>query len=67
VGPVNPDAAIVIVLPEEVSVMFAPAASVRSPDRAFTLVTPAPAARSEFRNDISNPAESLLPLASWVA
>ena len=57
----------VIVLPSVVSVMFAPAASVTSPVRPLTLVTPAPPARSEFRNDISNPAESLLPLASWVA
>jgi hypothetical protein len=54
----------VIVLPSVVSVMFVPAASVRSPFRPLRLVTPALPVRSEFRKDISNPAESLLPFAS---
>jgi hypothetical protein len=54
----------VIVLPSDVSVMFDPATSVTSPFRPLRLVTPALPARSEFRNDISTPEPSLLPLAT---
>jgi hypothetical protein len=56
----------VIVLPTDVRVIFDPGASVTSPVRPFRLITPALPARSEFRKDISNPAASLLPLASCV-
>ena len=55
-------ASIVIVLPATLTVVLAPWAIVTSPVKPFRLVTPEP--RSVSLNDISNPEESWLVLAS---